>query len=210
MRYALAWPSLRLNLHRDGKLTFQSSGDGDMMDVILKVYDLDRSRQLVDFHNEDSGIKVWGYTSLPALVRADRTQLNIFVNRRWVQDRLLMRAILEAYHGLLPSGRFPVTILHVELEPGEVDVNVHPTKAEIRFRRSNSVFSTVQRGIRQSLSDANPVRALGALPQAPAAPFPLQGHLGWDERPQPYWGRQALDVQRTGDLPSLTVVSCCR
>ena len=199
MRHALAWPALRLSLQRDGKLTFQSSGDGEIMDVILKVYDLERSRQLLEFHNEESGIKAWGYTSLPALLRADRTQLNIFVNRRWVQDRLLMRAILEAYHGLLPSGRFPVTILHVELDPSEIDVNVHPTKAEIRFRNSNSVFSTVQRGIRQSLSDANPVRVLGALPQAPPAPVPSQGHLGWDARPQPFWGRQALDIQRTGD-----------
>ena len=199
-RYALAWPALRFSLQRDGRLAFQSTGSGQIMDVLLKLYDLEKTSQLIDFRNEANGITAWGYTSLPALVRSDRKQLTTFVNRRWVQDRLLIRAILEAYHGLLPSGRFPFAILHVELDPGEVDVNVHPAKAEIRFRHANSVFTAVQKAVRQILSEAGPVRTLDALPQAPTAPVPIQGHLSWSERAHPRWGRQALDLQRTADV----------
>ena len=108
-RHALAWPSLRISLQRDGRLAFQSTGSGNIMDVILKLYDLEKSRQLVEFRNEENGITAWGYASLPSLTRSDRNDLNVFVNRRWVQDRLLIRAVLDAYHGLLPSGRFPAS-----------------------------------------------------------------------------------------------------
>lgn len=205
-RYALAWTSLRLSLERDGRLAFQSTGSGEMMDVLLKLYDLATTRQLIEFRNEENGITVWGYTSLPQLTRSDRNQLNVFVNRRWVQDRLLIRATLEAYHGLLPSGRFPFTVLQVELDPGEVDVNVHPTKAEIRFRRSNDVFIAVQKTIRRALSEAGPVRTLEALPLVGKMPTPqmlIQSHFSWDERAQPRWGHHALELQRTADTPTV-------
>ncbi len=201
-RYALAWPTLRLSLERDGRLVFQSTGSGEVMDILLKLYDLETVRQLIAFRRQEGGLTAWGYTSLPNLTRSDRNQLNVFVNRRYVQDRLLSRAILDAYHGLLPSGRFPFTVLLVELDPGEVDVNVHPTKAEIRFRRAGDVFAAVQKAVRGALSEAGPVRPLDALSlvgQSPTPQLPNQARFAWDERAQPGWARHALELQRTAD-----------
>jgi DNA mismatch repair protein MutL len=202
-RYALAWPDLRISLVRDGRLAFQSSGTGQMLDVLLKLYDLETTRQLLEFKAAEGGLAVWGYTSMPALNRGDRTHLSFFVNRRLVaQDRLLGRAVVDAYHGLLPGGRYPVTVLHLELDPGDVDVNVHPTKAEIRFRRSGDVFSLVQRTIRQTLTTANPVRSLGAAPQS-FGPRSLDTQFWSDSRSSQPMGRQAMELQRTGESPVL-------
>lgn len=202
-RYALAWPKLHLTLERDGRLAFQSTG-GEVMDILLKLYDLETVRQLIAFRRQEGGMTVWGHTSLPNVTRSGRSQLNVFVNRRYVQDRLLSRAILEAYHGLLPSGRFPFTVLLVDLDPGDVDVNVHPTKSEVRFRRAGDVFTAVQKAVRAALSQAGPVRPLDALSlvaQSPAPQPPGQARFAWDERAQPVWGHRALELQRTADAP---------
>jgi len=219
-RYALAWPDLRFSLTRDGRLTFQSTGSSRMSDVILKLYELDTVRQLVEFGREIPGedtaemtapvspgkVAAWGYTSLPSLTRADRSHITVFVNRRLVQDRLLSRAILDAYHGLLTSGRYPLTILQLRVDPADVDVNVHPTKAEIRFRHPQDAFTAVQKAMRQALRETSPVRSLDAMPQSPSAPVPVQSQLSWPGRPHFSPGRLALELQRTSDAPAHSAV----
>jgi DNA mismatch repair protein MutL len=95
---------------------------------------------------------VHGYTSSPSLHRADRSRIMLFVNGRHVQDSSLGYAVVQAYHTLLMTGRFPIAVLMIELPPEDVDVNVHPTKAEVRFRDSDAVFSAVQRAVRTAAS----------------------------------------------------------
>ena len=85
--------------------------------------------------------------------RADRSRITLFVNGRWIQDTSLTYAVIQAYHTLLMTGRFPVAVLMVSLPPEEVDVNVHPTKAEVRFRDADGVFSAVQRAVRRAVID---------------------------------------------------------
>ncbi len=96
-------------------------------------------------------VRVGGYVSLPSLTRASRAQIDLFVNRRYVEDRALTHAVVQAYHTLLPGGRYPLAALFVELEAAEVDVNVHPRKTEVRFADARSVFSAVQRAVRQAV-----------------------------------------------------------
>ncbi len=98
-----------------------------------------------------AGVSVGGYVSLPSLTRASRAQIDLFVNRRYVEDRSLTHAVVQAYHTLLPVGRFPLAALFVELEASEVDVNVHPRKTEVRFADARSVFTAVQRAVRQAV-----------------------------------------------------------
>ncbi len=92
-----------------------------------------------------------------ALSRANRSDMTIFVNGRWVQDRGLNAAVLQAYHTLLMVGRFPLCIIRVELNPEDVDVNVHPAKTEVRFRNSDVIFRVVQRAVRRTLIDHAPI-----------------------------------------------------
>ena len=129
---------------------------------------------------QNAGVLVSGYVSALSFTRPSRAQINLFVNRRYVQDRSLTHAVVQAYHTLLPVGRFPVAVIFVELDPAEVDVNVHPRKTEVRFVNANKVFSAVQRAVRQAVIESIgvPEVQLGgeeALPTGgPAAAPPLR------------------------------------
>ena len=155
-RYAMAYPAVRFVLRQDGKDVFRSTGSGDLRDVLIEAYGLDAAAQMVEieplppdpFRDDLPAVGVSGFAGLPALNRANRNQIALFVNRRWIQDSSLSYAVVQAYHTLLMTGRYPVAVVLIDLDPAEVDVNVHPTKAEVRFRRPDAVFSAVQRAVR--------------------------------------------------------------
>ncbi len=109
-------------------------------------------------------IQVSGFISPPHLNRATRKYLLLFVNHRWVQDRSLAHAVIEAYHTLLMVGRFPVVALDVIVPPDAVDVNVHPTKSQVRFRDASAVFNAVQRAVRTTLTAGAPIPSARVTP----------------------------------------------
>lgn len=156
-RYALAYPHVRFQLFHDGTPVFQTAGNGHRREVLAQMYDIDISRQMLEVEYEDDMVSVSGFTSPVGLTRSNRKEITIFVNGRWVQDTALNTALLQAYHTMLMVGRYPMAILFVSLHPEEVDVNVHPTKAEVRFRNPDRVFSAVSRAVRRALLTANPV-----------------------------------------------------
>lgn len=112
-----------------------------------------------------------GYASLPTLTRPNRSEIQIFVNRRLVEDRNLTYAVVQAYHTLLPVGRYPLAVVQVEIDPAQVDVNVHPQKSQVRFAEERAVFGAVQKAVRQAVMRHAPPPEL-VLP-APA-PEPWQ------------------------------------
>jgi DNA mismatch repair protein MutL len=220
-RYALAYPELRFSLLTDGRLAFQSTGSGKLYDVLVKVYGLEAAQQMLPVESgsgepraegSQTDIRVHGYISSPSLHRSNRQYLTFFVNRRWVQDRSLSYAASEAYHTLLPTGRYPIVVLNVNLDPAEVDVNVHPTKREVRFRRGNEVFAAVQKAVRRVLTESSPLPTVASRPHlvGPSAEGPsLWGQprrltgVGGERRPL---GQLAMEVQRTaGDALPTTV-----
>lgn len=191
-RYALAYPERRFSLVSDGKLVFQSSGSGKVYDVLVKVYGLEMAREMLrigesanrqigESQEVDAAIRVSGYTGAPGLHRSNRGYITLFINRRWFQDTSLAYAVIQAYHTLLPVGRFPVAVVFIEMDPADVDVNVHPTKAEVRFREPGAVFSAVQRAVRRAVADHAPVPQVGFSPAPTASPQVLGG-AGWAER----------------------------
>jgi DNA mismatch repair protein MutL len=161
--YALAYPTIRFSLTSDGRQTVQSTGNGQLYDVLIAIHGLDTVEQMLQICSADeskTAISVSGYIGMPALHRASRNYIALFVNRRWIQDRSLSHAVAQAYHTMLPVGRHPVAAVFLELDPGEVDVNVHPTKREVRFRNARQAFSAVQRAVRHTLVEHAPVPAL--------------------------------------------------
>ncbi|MCE7980508.1 MAG: DNA mismatch repair endonuclease MutL [Caldilinea sp. CFX5] len=205
-RYALAYPDRRFSLVNEGKLIFQSTGSGDLLDVLVKLYGLENTKQMtavgvppwaatppqdfiedVDFmpspeavsstsHQPPSTIRVFGYTSLPTLTRANRSDIDIFVNRRYVEDRSVTHAIVQAYHTLLPVGRYPLAVIFVAIDPAQVDVNVHPQKVQVRFVDERAVFSAVQKAVRRSIVTVAPPPNL----TLPAATPPVATDDAWE------------------------------
>lgn len=184
-RYALAYPTVRFRLVHDNRMVFQSSGNNSFQDVLVEVMGLDAFRQMIELVDsrepgetgtevrpEIESIRVKGFTSAPPLSRSNRSQIILFVNGRWIQDRGLGYAVVQAYHTMLMIGRYPIAVIMIRIPPDRVDVNVHPTKAEVRFKDANLVFSAVQRAVRRTLIES--------LPEArPANLAPTVGSEEW-------------------------------
>ena len=180
-RYAMAYPALRFTLAHDDRVVFQSPGNDRLRDVLVAVYGLEVGAAVLEIIPGDqhpvSSIQVAGFVSPPSLHRANRGYITLFINGRWVRDVRLTYAITQAYHTLLPTGRYPLAVVMVRLPPEEVDVNVHPAKAEVRFRDGDVVFRAVQRAVRHTLIERSPVPVAARLPTAwPASP------AQWEER----------------------------
>ena len=177
---ALGFPEIGFTLTIDRRRVLETAGTADLIAVVSAVYGPAVARGMVPIEAESpprddvvvAGCLGGGDTSLPT-----RSGITLFVNRRWVQHRSLAYAVDEAYRTLVPVGRHPVVVLDLHLPPGEVDVNVHPRKTEVRLLRERAIFAAVQRTIRRTLSD-------GAAPRwstTSAAPDDAldQTHAGW-------------------------------
>lgn len=173
-QYALAHPTVRFTLVNEGRVSFQSPGDSDLRGAAMCVYGSDVGRGLLPVGVEPDeydaeitettgfdAVHVFGYVSPPVHSRSNRQAMHFFVNTRAVQSKMLQYAIQEAYHTLLMVGRFPICVINVLLEPSLLDVNVHPAKAEVKFRDERSVFRAVQKGVRSALEAHVPAPAFG-------------------------------------------------
>ena len=156
-RYALAYPDKRFKLSEGKNITLQTSGDGDRRAILAALYGVDVAKQMLEIISEEEGYRLTGLISPISLTRSNRKEITFFINGRWVHDASLSMALLQAYHTLLMVGRYPLTALLLEINPEEVDVNVHPTKAEVRFRNQDKIFSFVQRSVRKALLAYSPV-----------------------------------------------------
>ena len=196
-RYAMAYPQVRFVLEQDGRESFRSAGNGQLSDVLVAGLGVDTFRDMIEIDREATPggpIRVYGYTSMPSLNRADRSRITLFVNGRWVQDSSLSYAVVQAYHTFLMKGRFPVAVILIDLPSEEVDVNVHPTKAEVRFQKPNDVFAAVQRTVRRVIID---------YAQAPAIDN-QRGFTSTSEQTQPDHETQrdlGLDLDSPGWYP---------
>ena len=189
-RYALAYPDVRFKLNQDGQSKLQTSGNGDRRAILATLYGVDVAKQLLEVNaveddpstSSGRGIKLTGFISPTSLTRSNRSEITFFINGRWVQDISLATALIQSYHTLLMVGRYPLAAIFLDLEPASVDVNVHPTKAEVRFIDPQRMFSFVQRSVRKAILAYTPVPQMGiALPAL------------WTERPSqsgidPAWG----------------------
>ncbi len=156
-RYALAYPDRRFKLSDGKNIVLQTSGDGDRRAILAALYGVDVAKQMLEISSEEEGSSLTGFISPTSLTRSNRREITFFINGRWVHDVSLSTALLQAYHTLLMVGRYPLTALFLEIPPEEVDVNVHPAKAEVRFRNQDKVFSFVQRSTRKTLLAYSPV-----------------------------------------------------
>jgi len=156
-RYALAYPHVRIKLTEGKTSSLQTSGDGDQRAILAALYGVEVGKQMLEVLAEETGMKLTGFISPTALTRSNRREITFFINGRWVQNVPLSAALLQAYHTLLMVGRYPLAVLFLDVEPADVDVNVHPAKAEVRFREQDRVFSFVQRAVRRALLAYAPV-----------------------------------------------------
>ena len=175
---AMAHPHVQFSLKTDGRLQLSTSGNGSLRDAVAAVHGAELAQAMIEVGSWTGAYPVWGLVGTPEQSRANRTGISLFVNNRWVQHRAVGVAIEEAYRGLLMEGRFPIAVVFLDVPPGEVDVNVHPNKREVRLSHEGDAFSSVQHAVRDALLAASPIaEGEGLLSQAVAAPPSLQPEL---------------------------------
>lgn len=186
-RYALAYPDVRFHLEQEGRVSLQTSGNGQRREILAALYGADLARQMLEVVFGEEGIAIKGFISPPSLTRSNRRDITFFINGRPVQESALTTALMQAYHTLLMVGRYPFVILFLELPPETVDVNVHPTKAEVRFRDTDRVFTGIQRAVRRTLLAYTPVQS------TPLSPFwnpdskiqpGIERGINWERAPE--------------------------
>ncbi len=167
-QYALAYPEVRFTALSEGRQAFATPGDGKLFSVLVAAYGLSVAEQMVPLAGSEGTDgaeapapssaptqsdrpQVSGYVSRPSCYKATRHFLSFFINRRWVQSRTLSYAVEEAYHSLLLTGRHPIAVVNIELDPALIDANVHPAKTEVKFLHERQVYAAVQRAVRAAV-----------------------------------------------------------
>ena len=183
-RAALGHPHVAFTLHDGHRERVRTPGDGDLRTALLAIYGATLVDELIELPpGETLGID--GFISQPHLQRSSRADIALFVNGRWVSDRLLSAAVSEAYRSVMPTGRFPVLVLNLTIPHEEVDVNVHPSKSEVRFRRSGEVFRRLSATVRRALASSTEIApARLDRPVVDQFFFPT-GNARWETGPPP-------------------------
>ena len=158
-RYALVYPGVRFQLTVDGRSVIATPGSGKGRETLLALYGPEVAAAMLEVsaHDPETGWSVEGFISPPSVNRANRTYMTFFINQRWVQSRTLSYALEQAYYGLMPEKRYPISAINLALPYEDVDVNSHPAKREVRLRQEGRVFAALQRAVREALIADSPV-----------------------------------------------------
>ncbi len=157
--YALAHPEIAFTFTNNGREVLHATAANDLRERAYQVFGQDFLDNLLEVDGGDAQVaRVTGYISAPRDRRTSRDSQYLFVNRRFVRDRLIGRALSEGYRSVLPHGVYPAALLFIEIPLEEVDVNVHPAKTEVRFRRAAAVADAVRESVREALASAGFVR----------------------------------------------------
>ncbi|MFC2018207.1 DNA mismatch repair endonuclease MutL, partial [Chloroflexota bacterium] len=206
--YSLAFPDVRFSLILDGRKILHTPGSSKARDILVEVYGLKIAQGMLELkgiNNEgDLSPGVSGFVSPPSISRTNRSYLSFFVNRRWVQSRLLSKAVDKAYEGLMMRGRYPIAVINLSLPPGWVDVNVHPTKREVRFNQEPAIFNAVYGSVRRTVSERAPVPEFrSSSTQLP--PYEQGPHVSWRLAEKPV-NIPLIPENSPGGMPILRVL----
>lgn len=149
-KMALSYPNIKFNLTNNDKKLLSTDGSGNLLKVINSVYGLEVTKKMIKVSAENSDYEISGYISYPEINRSSRGFITLFVNGRYIRNNSVIKTILEAYHTYLPIGRYPVVVLNIETDPSIIDVNVHPTKMDIKFSKQEELKELLLK----TLSDA--------------------------------------------------------
>lgn len=200
-RIALANPRLHLVLRHNQKVVYELPATDKLLERLKFFYGPQLADQLIWVESQVNNNRIWGYVAHPSQNKATRKGEYLFLNGRWIQDRSLQHALTEAYRGLLMVGRYPIAFLFLEMPPSEVDVNVHPTKAEVRFQDSQPLYRLLLSAIRNKFLGMNlesTIKVPGQNKDRKPEPIPEPQ----PELPlQPNSLREELSAWATGQLP---------
>lgn len=152
-KVAMSKPDISFRYIVDGEIKYMTSGDGNLLNTIYAMLGRDIAKKTVKVEREDNGIRVEGFISTPELVRSNRNFENFYINSRFVKSKTASAAIEQAYVSFIPSDKFPFCVLNIVIDPTQVDVNVHPSKLEVKFSNEKLIFEAVYYAVKTALTN---------------------------------------------------------
>lgn len=162
-RFAISYPAIAFSLSADKKEILSTNGSGDQQEVIYRIYGRDVAKEAISFHVSDSDFEVRGVLVKPSISRATRRDIHVFMNQRMVRSSRIQRAIIDGYKHFMPSDRHPIAFLFVEVDLKLIDVNVHPSKWEVRLSKEKQLLEFIEKSIHKTLSTSPQVKPTRAF-----------------------------------------------
>lgn len=182
-RIALAHPEVSIRLRHHGKNLLQTNGNGDVRHVLAAIYGTAVAKKMLPLHVSSLDFEVKGYIALPEITRASRNYMSSVVNGRYIKNFPLVKAVHEGYHTLLPIGRHPITFIEITMDPILVDVNVHPSKLEVRLSKETELHDLIRDGIKNVFKQQQLIPSAQLPKKSAPAIKNEQQFITFDEKP---------------------------
>ena len=150
-KMALAYPDIKFSLINNGKILLDTTGDGNLLKVIYSIYGVDITKKMIEVCGENDDYYVSGYISYPEITKSNRNSITTLVNGRVIKNNQLNKVIIEAYHTYIPKDKFPIIVLNIDVDPILIDINIHPTKMDIKFSKFDCLEDLITRLIKEKL-----------------------------------------------------------
>lgn len=150
-KMALAYPKIKFSLTNNGKMLLQTTGDGDILKVIYNIYGVDVTKKMIEVNNSNDDYYISGYISYPEIARSNRNAITTLVNGRVIKNNLLNKVIIDSYHTYIPKDKFPIIVLNIDVDPILIDINIHPTKMDIKFSKFDELEKLINEEIKKKL-----------------------------------------------------------
>ncbi len=154
-KMALSFPGIRFVLTNNEKVLLNTTGDGNLLKVIGNVYGIELTKKMIEINKSNDDYELSGYISYPECARSAKSNINILVNGRAIKNQEINRVILDAYHTYIPEGKVPIIVLDISVDPILIDVNVHPTKMDIKFSKMDTLKELITSAIKEKLESIN-------------------------------------------------------
>lgn len=164
-RLALAHPDVSIQLRHNGRVLLETNGNGDARQVLAAIYGLNTAKKMIPISARSIDFEIEGWISLPELTRASRNYISTIINGRYVKNYPLVKAIQEGYHTLLPIGRYPIALVMIQMDPLLVDVNVHPSKLEVRLSKEQELNELMMKTIQEAFRSKRLIPLENAAPK---------------------------------------------
>ncbi|NOU88427.1 DNA mismatch repair endonuclease MutL [Paenibacillus sp. LMG 31460] len=199
-RLALAHPGIAFSLKHNSNLLLQTLGNGDLLQVIAGIYGTAVGKQMLPLQVESLDYTITGFVAKPEMTRANRGGISTIVNGRYVRNFALNQALLQGYHTLLPINRYPVAVLHIGMDPALVDVNVHPSKLEVRFSKEAELTALIEAEVKR-LFGRQVLIPQGIKPAAPKGAY-VQEQLDLTRTVEPATGSSESTPEASSAIPT--------
>ena len=150
-KMALSYPNIKFTLINNDKVLLDTDGSGDLLKVIYKIYGADVTKKMVEVSSENDDYYVHGYISYPEMARSSRNSITTLVNGRVIKNNNLNKTIIDCYHTYIPKGKFPIIVLNIDVDPILIDINIHPTKMDIKFSKMDTLKELIEKMVTKEL-----------------------------------------------------------